>query len=103
MYYEAKTHFADHGIVADNVSVDLKAMMAQKSKSVTGLTSGIEGLFKKNKITYVKGWGSFVNPNEVKVDLLEGGETTVRAKNVMIATGSDVSTVPGLTIDEKRC
>lgn len=103
MYYDATKHFASHGVKVDNVSVDLEAMMAQKDKSVAGLTGGIEGLFKKNKVTYVKGWGSLAGPNEVKVNLLEGGEASVKTKNIMIATGSDVSSVPGLTIDEDKC
>lgn len=49
MYYDAKKHFEAHGVVADNVRIDLPKMMAQKDKSVQGLTQGIEGLFKKNK------------------------------------------------------
>ena len=48
-YYDAKEHFKDHGIVVENLSIDLPAMMKQKAKSVKGLTGGIEGLFKKNK------------------------------------------------------
>jgi dihydrolipoamide dehydrogenase len=50
MYYHAKNHFAAHGVMADNVTLDLGKMMAQKAKSVEGLTKGIEGLFKKNKV-----------------------------------------------------
>lgn len=103
MYYDAKKHFANHGVVAENVSIDLGAMMAQKDRSVKGLTSGIEGLFKKNKSLVRQGLGSFASANEVKVALLEGGEQTIQTKNVIIATGSDVSSVPGLSIDEERC
>ena len=55
------------------------------------------------QVTYVKGWGSLTGQNEVKVNLLEGGETTLSAKNILIATGSDISSIPGLTIDEERC
>ena len=54
-------------------------------------------------MTYVKGWGSLGGPNEVKVALSDGGEQTIQAKNIMIATGSDASSVPGLEIDEQRC
>jgi pyruvate/2-oxoglutarate dehydrogenase complex dihydrolipoamide dehydrogenase (E3) component len=103
MYYDAKKHFAAHGIITEGVSIDLPAMMSQKLKAVEGLTKGIEGLFKKNKVTYMKGWGSFASNTEVKVSLLDGGETSVKAKNIMIATGSDATSVPGLTIDEQRC
>jgi pyruvate/2-oxoglutarate dehydrogenase complex dihydrolipoamide dehydrogenase (E3) component len=102
-YYDAKKHFAEHGITVEGLGIDLPKMMEQKTKAVKGLTGGIEGLFKKNKVEYVKGWGSFVSNNEIKVDLIEGGETTLKAKNIMIATGSEPSSVPGLTIDEKKC
>lgn len=102
MFYDAQKHFAKHGIKTGGVELDLEAMMAQKDSSVKGLTSGIEGLFKKNKVTYVKGWGSFKSVNEINVQLLDGGETTLRGKNIMIATGSDVASLPGLEIDEER-
>ncbi|GJY30682.1 dihydrolipoyl dehydrogenase, mitochondrial [Tanacetum coccineum] len=102
MYHEAKTRFAKHGVKFDNVEVDLAAMMGQKDKAVSTLTKGIEGLFKKNKVTYVKGHGKFVSPSEVSVDTIDGGNTVVKGKNIIIATGSDVKGLPGITIDEKR-
>ena len=102
-YYDAQKHFKDHGITVSGLEVDLPTMMKQKEKAVKGLTGGIEGLFKKNKVEYVKGWGSFASNNEVKVDLIEGGETTLKAKNIIIATGSVPTSVPGLTIDEDKC
>lgn len=67
-----------------------------------GLTKGVEFLLKKNGVDYIKGSGSFVNQNEVKVDLLEGGERTLRGKNIIVATGSESTPFPGLNIDEKR-
>ncbi|KAM6536574.1 dihydrolipoamide dehydrogenase precursor [Fusarium falciforme] len=76
--------------------------MKAKETSVSGLTKGIEFLFKKNGVEYIKGTGSFVNENEIKVDLNEGGETSVRGKNILIATGSEATPFPGLEIDEKR-
>merc|ERR1719162_1311307 len=57
LFDEAKTHFAQHGITADNVAVDLDVMMANKAKSVTALTGGIEYLFKKYKVDYLQGKG----------------------------------------------
>jgi dihydrolipoamide dehydrogenase len=102
MYHEAKNSFAHHGVKFSNLEIDLPAMMAQKDKAVTGLTKGIEGLFKKNKVDYVKGFGKFVSPSEVSVDLIDGGSTTVKGKNIIIATGSDVKSLPGITIDEKK-
>nr|XP_043631022.1 dihydrolipoyl dehydrogenase, mitochondrial-like [Erigeron canadensis] len=102
MYHEAKTTFAKHGVKFDNVTVDLAEMMGQKDKAVSTLTKGIEGLFKKNKVTYVKGYGKFLSPSEVSVDNIDGGTTVVKGKNIIIATGSDVKGLPGITIDEKR-
>jgi dihydrolipoamide dehydrogenase len=48
-------------------------LMNQKTESVTGLTKGIEGLMKKNKVDYIKGWGKFASKNQVEIDLIEGG------------------------------
>jgi dihydrolipoamide dehydrogenase len=77
-------------------------MMKQKDKAVTGLTKGIEGLFKKNKVTYVKGYGKITSSGEVTVDLLDGGSQTVKGKHIIIATGSAVKNLPGITIDEEK-
>lgn len=102
MYHEAMHAFPSHGVKFSSVEVDLPAMMAQKDKAVSNLTKGIEGLFKKNKVNYVKGYGKFVSPSEVSVDTLEGASTVVKGKHIIIATGSDVKSLPGITIDEKR-
>ena len=66
------------------------------------LTKGVEFLFKKNKVDYVKGTGELVGEHEVKVHLNEGGEKVVRGKNIIIATGSEATPFPGLEIDEKK-
>ena len=55
------------------------------------------------QVEYVKGWGKFAGANELEVALLDGGTTTVNAKNFIIATGSEVSPLPGMKIDEERC
>jgi dihydrolipoamide dehydrogenase len=102
MYHDAQHNFAAHGVNVGTVSVDIGAMMKQKEKAVAGLTKGIEGLFKKNKVTYVKGYGKITSPNEVKVDLLDGGSQTVKGKHIIIATGSAVKNLPGITIDEEK-
>jgi dihydrolipoamide dehydrogenase len=96
-YSEAKDHFADHGIKT-KVELDLKTMMGRKDKVVLDLTKGIEGLFKKNKVTYIKGKGSIKAAGEVLVD----GKDSLKTKNILIATGSDVVSLPGVTIDEKQ-
>lgn len=76
--------------------------MKAKDTSVAGLTKGVEFLFKKNGVEYLKGSGSFVNEHEIKVQLNDGGETSVVGKNILIATGSEATPFPGLEIDEQR-
>lgn len=76
--------------------------MKAKDESVQGLTKGVEFLLKKNKVDYIKGAGSFVNENEIRVNLIDGGETSVRGKNIVIATGSESTPFPGLEIDEEK-
>ncbi|KAL4433593.1 hypothetical protein ABPG75_000034 [Micractinium tetrahymenae] len=102
MFAEAKHSFAKHGVVVDNVAVDVAAMQKQKSAAVEGLTKGVEGLFKKNKVMYVKGWGTLKSAKEVEVSLADGGSSMINTKNIIIATGSEVSPLPGVPIDEKR-
>jgi len=101
MFNEAKTGFASLGIKVDPV-LDLPQMHQQKADSVTGLTKGIEFLFKKNKADWIKGFGSFVGPNQVLVKGEDGSEQTLEAKNIVIATGSEPSRVPGVEVDQKR-
>lgn len=59
-------------------------------------------LHRKNGVDYVKGTGSFLNENEVKVNLMDGGERVLRGKNIIIATGSESTPFPGLQVDEER-
>jgi dihydrolipoamide dehydrogenase len=78
--------------------------MAGKEKSVKGLTGGIEFLFKKNKVDYLKGWGKFSSESNIDVDLNAGGTETIKAKHVIIATGSEPNALPastGLATDER--
>lgn len=100
-YHVAKHEFAARGIKADNVEVDLPAMMKAKDSSVTALTGGIAGLFKKNGITSVHGHGTIVTPNQVIVKNADGGRTTITTKNILIATGSEVTPFPGIEVDEE--
>ncbi|OAX79661.1 dihydrolipoyl dehydrogenase [Emergomyces africanus] len=90
------------GIEVGEVKLNLEQMMKAKDSSVDSLTKGIEFLLKKNKVDYVKGTGSFIDQNTVKVDLLEGGEKVLKGKNIIVATGSESTPFPGLTVDEKR-
>lgn len=79
-------------------------MLKAKEDAVFGLTRGVETLFKMNKVDWIKGTASFVSPNRLSVQLNEGGETEVEAKNIIIATGSDVASFPGgaIKIDEEQ-
>jgi len=101
MLHQAQHDFKTHGIKVSDVQVDLPQMMVNKANAVTGLTKGIEGLFKKNKVTYVKGFGKLKSASEVQVDLLAGGSETLSTKKILLATGSEPSPLPGLEIDEK--
>jgi len=96
-YYDAAANgaFAKLGIKV-KPELDLDAMHGQRKDAVKGLTGGIEFLFKKNKVEWVKGYATFTGPNSVKV-----GDRTVTAKNIVIATGSSVTPLPGVEIDQK--
>jgi dihydrolipoamide dehydrogenase len=101
-YDEAKHHLAGHGVVVGSVSLDLAALMAHKTKVVKDLTGGIEFLFKKNKITWLKGHGRLTAPDLIEVTAKTGETQVVSAKSIIIATGSEVMPLPGVEIDEKR-
>jgi dihydrolipoamide dehydrogenase len=91
------------GIVTGPVTCDFDQLQKNKDKSVSGLTGGIEYLFKKNGVTYSKGWGKFAGPNDIDVDLIDGKKETISAKNIIIATGSEPNSLPessGLATDE---
>jgi len=97
-YVEARDGFAKHGIKTGKVALDLKAMMARKTKIVEQLTQGIAFLFKKNKIDSIHGAARITGPGEVTVD----GKRKLTAKNILIATGSEVTPLQGVEVDEKR-
>ena len=101
--HEAQHQFKELGINVSNVGVDFDQMQKTKDKTVTGLTSGIEFLLKKNKVDYMKGWGKFKDANTVTVDLNDGGSEDIKVKNTIIATGSEPATLPKgmLDIDEE--
>lgn len=96
-YHEAGHDLAAMGVKVSGVALDLPAMMAHKEKVVDANTKGIEFLFKKNKVEWLKGAGVITAPGQVKV-----GNDTHTAKHIVIATGSDVSNLPGITIDEDK-
>ncbi len=101
MYYKANTEFDKIGISTGGLSLDVSKMMQHKLKTVDGLTKGIEFLFKKNKVTYYKGHGSFDSANTVNIKKLDGSDDQIKGKHIIIATGSSVSNLPNIKIDEK--
>ena len=94
--------FEAHGIQVESVKLDLEKMMARKAKIVAELTGGIEFLFKKNKITGIKGLGRIVNATTVEVTDANGTKTEIQTKNIVIATGSTPVELPFLKFDEKK-
>ncbi len=100
-YHKAQKEYQSHGIEFTGLKLNLDKMMASKNKSVQALTKGIEFLFKKNKVTYLKGKGVLFSENDVVV--YEGEKkTSYKSKNIVIATGSVPSSLPGIDIDEKN-
>jgi len=102
LYAEAKGGMEKHGIKIGSVELDLDAMMDNKDEVVETLTKGIEGLFKKNKVTYVVGHGRIAGPGKVVVELNDGGERVLEAGAIVIATGSESTPLPGVEVDEQR-
>ena len=98
--YAELTHLAAHGIAVDGVTVDVPAMMARKEKVVGDLTKGIAFLFKKNGVDLVEGWGSIPAAGQVAVQTAEGTQH-LSTKNILIATGSEPTPLPGIEINEK--
>jgi len=102
-YYEAaQGAFGVHGIQIGSVALDLPTMLARKDKIVEQLTSGVAGLFKKHQITAFHGVGRFASAERLEVSLLDGGTETVHAKNILVATGSEPTSIPGVTLDHDR-
>ncbi len=100
-FEEAQKHFKEHGIEVGGVKLSLEAMMRRKDNVVETLNKGIEGLFAKNKVTYLKGAASFKSKNELEVKLNDGKTQYISVTNVIIATGSEVASLAGIEIDEK--
>jgi dihydrolipoamide dehydrogenase len=98
-YERVRHHFKAHGIIAGDVRFDLKTMLARKDHIVSRMTGGIAGLFKKNRITWLKGHGKLVSGGTTWKVQVES--ETVEAKNVVIATGSKPRQLPGVRIDNK--
>ncbi|WP_170373082.1 dihydrolipoyl dehydrogenase [Ruegeria arenilitoris] len=94
--HEAEHNFAKMGLKGKSPSVDWKQMLAYKQDVIDTNTKGVEFLFKKNKIDWLKGWGSIPAAGKVKV-----GDEVHEAKNIIIASGSEAASLPGVEVDEK--
>ena len=101
--YEAAAgkEFANLGIEV-RPKLNLPQMMKQKDESVAGLTKGIEFLFRKNKVDWIKGWGKLAGAGRVEVTSADGSQLELQAKDIVIATGSEPTSLPGVTIDNQR-
>jgi len=101
-FTEAGHAFAEHGVKVGDISLDLGAMMSRKDKVVTTLTRGVEFLFRKNKIDWLKGKARIAAPGRIVLTGSDGGAHEIEANSIIIATGSDSTRLPGIDIDEKR-
>ena len=101
LYEEAKDGMAAHGVIASNVTLDLKSMMGHKDSVVDDTIKGVDYLMKKNKIERLIGTGSISAPGSVTVTDNKGKSNTITTKNIVIATGSEVAPLPGVEIDER--
>ncbi len=97
LFDQAHTHFEEMGIKGARPTVDLPQMLKYKQSTVDSNTKGIEYLFKKNKVDWLKGWAKIAGKGRVQV-----GDDTHEAKHIVIATGSEATGVPGVEIDEER-
>lgn len=102
-YYHMAAHneLTNRGIEVGEVRLNLEKLMAQKSNAVKALTGGIAGLFKKNKVAHYAGFGKITGKTEVTVEKADGSAQKINTKNILIATGSEVTPFPGIDIDEE--
>jgi dihydrolipoamide dehydrogenase len=101
LFAAANHEFAHLGIEV-TPTLNLVQMMKQKGESVTALTKGVEFLFKKNKVDWIKGAGRIAGAGKVEVTAQDGQVTTLAAKNIVIATGSEPAGLAGVTVDQER-
>jgi dihydrolipoamide dehydrogenase len=101
-FAEARHGLAEHGVKVGEATLDLGRMMARKDWVVTALTRGVEFLFRKNKVEWLKGSGRVAAPGRVAVSTADGAVREVEAGAVVIATGSESTPLPGIAIDERR-
>ena len=100
-FHKAKKDFNQQGIEIEGIKLNIEKMMSNKNKSIQVLTKGVEFLFKKNNVTYIKGKGVLFSKNDIVV-YDNNKKNNYKAKNIVIATGSEVASLPGIDIDEKN-
>ena len=100
--FQKAKNFSKVGIEISDIKLNLDKMMKNKDKAVTVLTKGVEFLFKKNKVSYFKGFGSFVSDKKIKIKSSDGKESEIEGENIIIATGSEPSKMPNINFDEER-
>ena len=101
-FHKAKKDFNQQGIELEGIKLNITKMMSNKNKSIQVLTKGVEFLFKKNKVTYFKGKGVLFSKNDIVVYESDNKRINIKTKNIVIATGSEVASLPGINIDEKN-
>jgi dihydrolipoamide dehydrogenase len=101
-FAEAKHALAEHGVQVGDLSLNLRAMMGRKDKVVTTLTRGVEFLFRKNKVDWLKGNGRIAAPGRVAIAGADGAAGEIEATSIIVATGSESTPLPGINVDEKR-
>ncbi len=101
-FHKAKKDFNQQGIEIDGIKLNIEKMMSNKNKSIQILTKGVEFLFKKNNVTYFKGKGVLFSKNDIVVYDNNNKKINISSKNIVIATGSAVSSLPGIEINEKN-
>ena len=100
--FQKAKNFSKVGIEISEIKLNLEKIMKNKDKAVTVLTKGVEFLFKKNKVTYFKGFGSFISDKKIKIKDTDGKETEIEGENLIIATGSEPSKMPNIKFDEEQ-
>lgn len=101
-YFNAKHHFATHGIKISGLEPDLTQMIARKDEVVSQTSNGVKFLMDKNNITVYQGVGSFADKNTITITDADGKQTTISSKNIIIATGSKPNFFPGMEPDKDR-
>ena len=101
-FHKAKKDFNQQGIEIDGIKLNIQKMMNNKNKSIQVLTKGVEFLFKKNKVTYFKGKGVLFSKNDIVIYESDNKRNNIKAKNIVIATGSAVTSLPSINIDENN-